>query len=82
MVLSKKQNGGIVFENCTGTTVNNILTDDEANEEFNKIDGNITGVDWEAELPEQEIQEPAVHMTQTNNNKYEALTGDVDNDEK
>ena len=57
MALAEKQNEGLVFENRTGATVNNILPDDEANEAFNKIDGNITGVDWEAEM-----QEPAAHM--------------------
>ena len=34
-------------DNRTGATVNDILPDDKANETFNKIDGNITGVDWE-----------------------------------
>ena len=44
MSLAKKQNEGLIFENCTGATVNNILPDDKANEAFDKIDGNITGV--------------------------------------
>ena len=44
--------------------------------EFNKIDGNISGVDWEAE-----IQEPEANMPQLNNNQYEALTGEEDNEE-
>ena len=69
--LSKKQNEGLIFENWTGATVNDILPDDEAHEAFNKIDGNIAGVDWEAE-----IQEPAAHMPQLNNNQYVALTGE------
>ena len=43
--LAEKQNKGLIFENCTGTTVNNILLDEEANEAFNEIDGNISGVD-------------------------------------
>ena len=41
-----------MFENRTGATVNGIFPHDEANEEFNKIDGNIAGMDWEAEPPE------------------------------
>ena len=48
MALAEKQNKGLVFENRTGATVNDILPDDKANEEFNVIDGNITGVEWEA----------------------------------
>ena len=64
----------MIFENRTGATVNGILPDDEANKAFNEIDGNIAGVDWEAE-----IKEPAAHMTQLNNNQYAAMAGDEDN---
>ena len=70
MDLAKKQNKGLIFENCTGATVNDILPDDEANKAFDKLDRNITGVDWEAET---EIQEPATHIPQLNNNQYAAL---------
>ena len=49
MALAKIQNKGLVFENRTGTTVNDILPDDEANKAFEKLDENITEVDWEAE---------------------------------
>ena len=42
-----------MFENYAGVTVNNIFPDDEANEAFNEIDGNIAGVEWEAETLEQ-----------------------------
>ena len=49
MALAKKQNEGLIFENSIRSTVNDILPDDEANETFDKIDGNITGVEWEAE---------------------------------
>ena len=49
MALAKKQNEGLIFDNRTGATVNDILPDDEANEAFNKLNGNITGVEWEAE---------------------------------
>ena len=48
MALAKKQNEGTIIENRTGATVNDILSDDEANKAFNKIDMNIAGVDWEA----------------------------------
>ena len=48
MALAEKQNEGLIFENRTGATVNNILTDDKANEAFDKIYGNITGVEREA----------------------------------
>ena len=66
----------MVFENSTGATVNDILIDDEANEAFDEIDGNITGVEWEVEA---EIQELATHITQINNNQYVALTDEEDN---
>ena len=45
MALAKKQNKGLIFENRTGATVNDILPDDEANKAFETIDGNITGVE-------------------------------------
>ena len=76
MYLAEKQNEGLIFENRTSATVNDILPDDKANEAFNEIDGNISGVDWEAE-----IQEPAAHMTQLNNNQYAGLSGDEDDKE-
>ena len=53
MVLAKKQNEGLIFENRTRATVNYILPDDKANEAFEKIDGNITGVEWEEEAETQ-----------------------------
>ena len=49
MAIAKKQNEGLIFKNRTGATVNNILSDDKANKVFDKLDRNITGVDWEAE---------------------------------
>ena len=61
--LAEKQNKGLIFENHTGATVNDILPDDEVKEAFDKLDGTITGVDWEAET---EIQEPAAYMLQLN----------------
>ena len=45
IALFEKNNKGLIFEKYTGATVNDILLDDEANEAFNKIDWNITGVD-------------------------------------
>ena len=77
MALSEKQNEGLIFENRTGATVNDILPDDEANEAFDELDGNITGMDWEAET---EIQDTEAHMPQLNNNQYAALTGREDNE--
>ena len=71
MVLTKKQNEGLIFENHTGATVNDILPDDEANKAFDELSGNITGVDWEAET---KIKEPAAHMHQLKNNQYAALS--------
>ena len=50
MALAKKQNKGLIFENLTGATANDILPDDKANEAFNEVDRNITGVDWEAKI--------------------------------
>ena len=52
MAPAKKQNEGLIFENRAGATVNDIFPDGEANEAFNEIDGNITGVEWEVEPPE------------------------------
>ena len=49
MALVGKQNEGLIFENRTGAMVNDILPDDEANKAFNELNGDITGVDWEAE---------------------------------
>ena len=77
MALAEKQNEGLVFENRTGATVNDIQPEDEVNEAFIKIDGNIAGVEWEAK-----IQEPEAHMPQLNNNQYAALAGEEDNEEK
>ena len=77
MALAKKQNEGLIFENRTGATVNDILPDDEANEAFDKLDGNITGVQWEVET---EIQEPATYIPQLNNNHYAALAGEEENE--
>ena len=57
--MNEKQNEGLIFENRTYATVNDILPDDEENKAFNEIDGNIAGVDWEAE-----IKDPAAHMPQ------------------
>ena len=75
MALAKKQNEGLIFEKRTGATVNNILPDDKVNEAFNKIDRNIAGVDWEAE-----IQEVVERMPQLNNSQYASLVGDEDDD--
>ena len=72
MALAKKQNKGLIFENRTGATVNYLLPDDEAKKAFEKIDGNITVVEWKAET---EIQEPATHIMHTNNNQYATLAG-------
>ena len=77
MSLAEKQNKGLVFENRTGVTVNDILPDDEPNEEFDKLDRNNIGVDWEAEM---EIQDPAAYMPQLNNNQYAALTGEEEDE--
>ena len=73
MALPEKQNERLILKNHTGSTVNDILTDDEANEAFDELDGDITGGDWEAKM---EIQDPAAHMPQLNNNQYAALAGE------
>ena len=77
MALSKKQNEESIFENRTGARVNNILTDYEANEAFDELDKNITGMDWELQT---EIKEPAAHMPQLNNNQYASLASEEDNE--
>ena len=66
------------FENRTGVTVNDILPDDKANEAFDEIDGNITGVEGEAEA---EIQEPATHIPQINKNQYALLADEEENED-
>ena len=35
MALAEKQNKGLIFENRTGATINDILPDDKTNEAFN-----------------------------------------------
>ena len=80
MALAEKQNEGIFFENRTGVTVEDIFPDDQANEAFNKIDRNISGVDWEVEPTEQEIQEPQVHIPHINKNQYVSLAGNEGDD--
>ena len=78
MALAKKQNEGLIFENRTRSTVNDILPDDEANEAFEKIDGNIKDVEWEAEAG---IKEPATHTPQINNNQYAELEDEKENED-
>ena len=66
MALAEKQNEGLIFENCTGATVNDILSDDKANKANkanNKIGGNIAEVDWA-----EEIQKPAAYLPELNKN--------------
>ena len=81
MALAKKKNNGLIFENHAGVTVIDILLDDDANKAFNKINGNIAGVEWEAEPLEQEIQEVAVKIARIQKNQYAALADDEGNDE-
>ena len=78
MALAEKQNEGLIFENRTGATVNDILPDDKANEAFDEISGNIIGVEWEAEV---ETREPASHAPQTLNNQYAALADEEENED-
>ena len=77
MALAEKQNEGLIFENRTGATVNEILPDDKKNEAFDEIYGNITGVEWEAEA---EIQYPGTHTPQISNNQYAALVDEEENE--
>ena len=49
MALSEKHNEWLIFENGTGATVNDIMPYDDETEEFDELDRNITGVDWEVE---------------------------------
>ena len=48
MDLTKKQVEGIIFDNCLGLAVNNILTYNDANGAFTKNKGKIAGVEWVA----------------------------------
>ena len=45
----RKLSEGLIFENLTGIAVDNILPDDDTNEAFREIDGNIAVVEWETE---------------------------------
>ena len=53
------------------------MKDEEVNKAFNEIDRNITGVEWEVET---EIQDPATHIPQINNNQYAALANEEENE--
>ena len=75
----QEKNEEIFFENHS-VMVNNIFPDEDANKAFNKIDRNISVVDWEAEPPEQEIKEPVVHTLHINSNQYAVLADDEDDD--
>ena len=81
MALAKKQTEGIIVDNRVGVAVNDILSDDDANEAFSKIDRNIAGVEWEAEPLDPELPEVAVHIPHINNNQYAALADNEDDDE-
>ena len=61
------------MKNRTAATVNDLLPDDES---FDELDGNITGVEWEAET---ETQDPATHIPQIYNNQYATLAGEEEN---
>ena len=69
MSLAEKQTEGLIFDNCVGLAVDNILLDDDTNEAFRKINGNIAGVEWEADPPEAKL-----HMPKIFNNQYAPLT--------
>ena len=56
------------------------MTDDDTYETLKKTDGDIAGVDWEAEPPEKIIQEPEFQILHINNNFYAALADDEDNE--
>ena len=56
-----------------GISVDNILRDDEANEEFRKINVDIAGVECEAKTPEVELLEAAVHIVYLQKNQYATL---------
>ena len=81
MALAKKQTEGIIVDNRVGVAVNDILSDDDANEAFSKIDRNIAGVEWEAEPLDPELPEVAVHIPHINNNQYAALVNNDKNNE-
>ena len=52
--MSKKRHKGVIFDYRLGIARDNILPDDDANEAFREIDGNIAEVEWEAEPLEAE----------------------------
>ena len=78
IALAEKQNESLIVENRTGVTVNNILPYDETDEGFDKIERNITGVEWETEA---ETQETSTYTPQTFNNQYVALVEEEENED-
>ena len=63
----------MIFGNCTGVAVDDISPDDDVNEAFRKMDGNIAEVEWgteplEAKPTETEPIESIIH-----NNQYMPL---------
>ena len=78
--LAEKQSEGLIFENSLVLAVGDILPDDDVNEAFRKIGGNIAGVEWEAEPLKSELTDAAVHIPHIHNNQYAALADDGDND--
>ena len=55
MALAEKQTEGPIFGNNFGLAVNVTMPDDDTNKAFREINGNISGVKWEAEQPELEL---------------------------
>ena len=77
MALAKKQSEELIFDNRLGIAVDDILSDDGANKAFRKIEGNVAGLEWEAEILESEV-----HILRIHNNQYAALAEDDDNGEE
>ena len=49
VALAENQSEGLIFENCTGIAVDDVLPDYDANKAFREIDVELTGVELETE---------------------------------
>ena len=80
----------MIFENCTGIAVDDISPDDDVNEAFRKMDGNIAELEWgteplEAKPTETEPIEAIIHNNQymplPYNNQYVPLAENYEDNE-
>ena len=90
VALAENQSEGLIFENCTGIAVDDVLPDYDANKAFREIDVELTGVELETEPLEAKLTqaEPAgsiLHNNQyillPNNNQYALIAENEEDNE-